>query len=572
MFRLRYWLSSRRNLRRSRRRSWLFSAAVESLEPRTLLSAVGLTASGLLHIRGTEAGESVEVRNGQDPDGNDLTERVVVFSQVGDQACQRWTFNRADVQEVRFFGMDGDDRFVLRLDINANADGGAGDDNLETRGGNDVLVGGTGDDYLNAGDGDNRLYGGAGNDSLTSRVRTFEAGTGFNLMVGGAGRDYLSGGSGNDRLFGGTGEDTIYGGTGNDTISGGDGNDTIGGEEGADRIDGGAGDDDLRGGYSDFGRATDADFVFGGAGNDTLRGGFGDAVLIGGDGNDQLTGGTGNDILSGGNGADLLYGGDGYEEYGGNRPLSRDRLYGGADADIFLVQASDVAADADATDAIMQFITGDERWEDGTIIAFGRGFVELRDLTGGVQILRDPVYDAPLTFRKYNRIPGTPTAGTGDAYLNRRTPEGRFLEVGGSVFFGPQQVAYRLIAGNFDESDELRTLGYASRFESQFLAISEWTRTNGPDKFRSGDGQWYYTTSDGAAPLGGHPDFYDSNDVFDPSATRNPYQDYAASWEGYFAGRDRFGDYTPNTFTRNDRLDAKYAFVDAVFGRFADSI
>jgi VCBS repeat-containing protein len=71
------------------------------------------------------------------------------------------------------------------------------------------------------------IYGGAGNDTIDGKN----------------GNDTLYGGSGNDTLIGGQGDDTLYGGSGSDTIEGGSGDDAIYGGVGADTLTGDAGND-----------------------------------------------------------------------------------------------------------------------------------------------------------------------------------------------------------------------------------------------------------------------------------------------------------------------------------------
>lgn len=90
-----------------------------------------------------------------------------------------------------------------------------------------VLIGGAGNDYIDGRGGDDSLYGGDGNDTV----------------LGGSGNDLISGDAGDDSLLGGDGADTIQGGSGNDTIDGGAGNDILSGGLGSDRFVGlGAGD------------------------------------------------------------------------------------------------------------------------------------------------------------------------------------------------------------------------------------------------------------------------------------------------------------------------------------------
>jgi Ca2+-binding RTX toxin-like protein len=98
--------------------------------------------------------------------------------------------------------------------------GGAGNDVMDGRAGNDELYGGDDDDSIEGGDGNDLVSGDDGDDSLYG-------GTGADTVLGGDGDDLLFGGSGNDRLSGGDGNDTLYGGLGTDSMSGGDGNDVF---------------------------------------------------------------------------------------------------------------------------------------------------------------------------------------------------------------------------------------------------------------------------------------------------------------------------------------------------------
>ena len=83
------------------------------------------------------------------------------------------------------------------------------DDNLQGRGGRDVLFGGRGDDYRSGGADRDTLYGESGDDYL-------DGGSGDDRLFGNAGDDHLVGGAGNDELSGGSGHDHLFGGTGND--------------------------------------------------------------------------------------------------------------------------------------------------------------------------------------------------------------------------------------------------------------------------------------------------------------------------------------------------------------------
>jgi len=66
--------------------------------------------------------------------------------------------------------------------------------------------------------------------------------TGQNIQARG-GNDVIRAGAGNDTISGGAGNDAMNGGDGNDAIDGGAGNDKINGGEGSDRMKGGAGND-----------------------------------------------------------------------------------------------------------------------------------------------------------------------------------------------------------------------------------------------------------------------------------------------------------------------------------------
>lgn len=70
-------------------------------------------------------------------------------------------------------------------------------------------------------------------------------------IFGGAGDDDLEGGGGDDVIYGEDGKDDVDGGEGNDILLGGAGNDKLDGDKGLDILLGGYGQDDLRGGKED---------------------------------------------------------------------------------------------------------------------------------------------------------------------------------------------------------------------------------------------------------------------------------------------------------------------------------
>jgi Ca2+-binding RTX toxin-like protein len=118
-----------------------------------------------------------------------------------------------------------------------------------------------------------------------------EGGPGDDLIETGGAADTVSGGTGTDSLVLGGGDDQAAGGGGDDLLAGDDGADRLAGDAGADMIEGGPGSGDvLSGGPS-------GDLIRGGPGDDTVDGEGGDDALIGGGGNDALTTGSGTDVV-----------------------------------------------------------------------------------------------------------------------------------------------------------------------------------------------------------------------------------------------------------------------------------
>lgn len=153
-----------------------------------------------------------------------------------------------------------------------------------------------GDDYASSGMQDDTIIGGAGNDQINA--------SGGNNIVWGdtigeqdlptGGNDVLSSLNGNDTIYGGGANDQIFSGGGNDYVNAGQGDDTVSAGDGNDRVYGGGGIDSLYGDEGD-------DIITGGAGSDSL---------VGRTGNDILIGGLGGDSINGDDGIDLLFGGD----------------------------------------------------------------------------------------------------------------------------------------------------------------------------------------------------------------------------------------------------------------------
>lgn len=247
-------------------------------------------------------------------------------------------------------------------------------ENVNTGGGNDIIVGTDGKNILNTGAGDDTLTGGKGNDILNGGANNdwIDGGDGLDIMDGGSGIDTLdvaflgsaytlnmntgatnfagetatnfenvNTGGGNDKITGtdffniinaGAGNDIIYAEGGNDTLNGGDGNDAINGGLGDDVMDGGSGIDmldvtfwngaytlDMNTGITNYSYETAKNFedVYTGSGNDTITGTADNNAIITGAGDDTLIGGDGNDLLRGMIGNDTLNGGSGDDHLAG---------------------------------------------------------------------------------------------------------------------------------------------------------------------------------------------------------------------------------------------------------------
>lgn len=187
---------------------------------------------------------------------------------VGNPGSGYWVFSMASQDWVL------SDTIAIVVGAGGTAEGGAGDDNLYTIGGQfQAPV---------------RLFGGIGDDQINTKSGYGPGSTDQTVAYGGAGNDAIQGGSQDDTLYGDKADSFI----GNPIVSTVelapynpvyDGNDKIAGYGGNDTLDGGGGNDEL----------------FGGDGADTLEGGAGADFLYGG------RRGLGNlDILTGGTGAD----------------------------------------------------------------------------------------------------------------------------------------------------------------------------------------------------------------------------------------------------------------------------
>ena len=213
----------------------------------TFLDAQKMSASGLLNITDF----SYSSQYGHDEDAN-LTYSAVVTADFGDGVQEidllhtieiykgstgNDTFKPGGLNE-KFFGMDGDDRFVANTSNNY-FDGGNGNDTVDYS-------------HISAYGAYVHLFDSSGGISGVKTDQLF----GIENIVGTQNSDNLHG----DALNG----NIIYGGSGDDNISGYGGNNFLYGEDGDDRVTGG----------------NDSDTIDGGHGNDKLVGGDGNDVFI----------------------------------------------------------------------------------------------------------------------------------------------------------------------------------------------------------------------------------------------------------------------------------------------------
>jgi len=245
---------------------------IEHLENRRLLSTS--LAAGILTITGTSGGDSIQFAR--------LTGGFRVFENSGSGIVET-SWNFTDVQRVTINAGGASDSVILgKVIVNAEINGGAGNDTLSSGGGNDTIRGEDGNDYmfgsdgrdlLNGGSGGDTMLGGGGRDTVDYNQRTAnlviglgtvsddgEAGEGDNVatdnetIIGGSGNDRIAtasgraesffGGPGNDTLIGGSGADFLDGGTGTDSVEGQGGDDIFQAQDGSiDTINGGSGSD-----------------------------------------------------------------------------------------------------------------------------------------------------------------------------------------------------------------------------------------------------------------------------------------------------------------------------------------
>ncbi len=292
------------------------------------------------------------------------------------------------------------DVITSNLTTGVTIQGNAGNDTINTSGGDDRITGGRGNDFISTRGGDDFLAGGAGRDTLiggtgvdtaswfdTNRdvnlsidgisndgetgesdqigtdIENLEGGGGDDTITGSAGPNVLTGGGGRDRINGLAGDDVLNGNDENDTLDGGLGNDTMDGGTGSDRFAGGGGTDTAtyrtRGqrlivtvnNVANDGAAnerddvrTDVEIIEGGFDSDSITGSALANTLLGGAGNDTLVGGAGNDQMDGGPGNDDMDGQAGSDVFFGG-PGTGDIANFSARTTPVTVDVDDVALD-----------------------------------------------------------------------------------------------------------------------------------------------------------------------------------------------------------------------------------
>ncbi|MEE2641336.1 MAG: calcium-binding protein [Planctomycetota bacterium] len=154
-----------------------------------LVNSRGRVLRRYLHVEGTSEGEGLQVRALRDP----VTGREFLVAEldengdaVADQVIEFPEFEVSAIDDIRIFGLGGNDRIRNLTSVP------------------DFLFGGLGEDTLIGGEGPSGLFGQQGDDNV----------------FGEGGNDLVFGEEGNDNLGGGAGQDVVVGGPGNDLVSG----------------------------------------------------------------------------------------------------------------------------------------------------------------------------------------------------------------------------------------------------------------------------------------------------------------------------------------------------------------
>lgn len=250
---LRAAVSTSRRPRRAR------PAALESLEPRHLLSVTPSYSNYVLTFDGDAADDPIT---------------------IGVNANNFLTLNSAS----NFYWFPIHVSAVQRLIVN----GGGGNDTIDLQALNAQnfplacpvsgsvvdITGGDGTDEIHGSQCVDQIFGEAGNDTIFGYL-------GDDVLDGGDGTDSLVGGDDNDSIVGGAGADNLVGGVGNDSLLGDTGNDNIDAGAGTDFIDAGSEDDTIASG-------ADADSIYGGSGADVFTDIGSQDSAYGGEGNDFI--------------------------------------------------------------------------------------------------------------------------------------------------------------------------------------------------------------------------------------------------------------------------------------------
>jgi Ca2+-binding RTX toxin-like protein len=191
------------------------------------------------------------------------------------------------------------DTATIPATIEANLDGGSGNDFVRGSSADDSIGGGSGDDQLDGGSGADDLRGGSNTDTLLYADRTTPVSVDIGSSTEDDGNELDQSGNSRDtvrsdieRVAGGSAGDLIAGDSSSEILYGAAGPDTLIGNRGNDSLSGSAGDD----------------VIFGFDGNDAARGEDGNDRIHGGGGNDKLVGGLNDDRIVGDGGADRLLG------------------------------------------------------------------------------------------------------------------------------------------------------------------------------------------------------------------------------------------------------------------------